>query len=74
MIHLISIPIKVQATSLAHNVFLPSDRSSNPFSDRFTQRVINMDRNKLYSIRPLTDEEFLSKLARGDDILSGKFR
>jgi hypothetical protein len=73
MILLVSITIEVQATSLAHNVFLPSDRSSNPFSDRFIQRVINMDRDKLYSIRPLTDEQFLSKLANGDDILSSKF-
>lgn len=63
----------VDATSLSHKVFLPSDRSLNPFSDPFTQKIINMDRHKLHGIPQVDDKEFLSKLANNDDILQSKF-
>ncbi|CAF3833673.1 unnamed protein product [Rotaria magnacalcarata] len=63
----------VYATSIAHTVFLPSDRSLNPFSDQFIQRVINMDREKLFSIPQMDDAEFLLKLSRNDDSLGGSF-
>ncbi len=62
----------VCATSLAHTVFLPSDRSLNPFSDPFIQRIINMDRDKLYAIPQMDDNEFLSQLIRNDDTLGGR--
>ena len=62
----------VYATSIAHTVFLPSDRSLNPFSDRFIQRVINMDREKLFAIPQMDDAEFLLELSRNDDSLGGE--
>ncbi|CAF1131207.1 unnamed protein product [Adineta steineri] len=61
----------VYATTLDHPVFLPTDRSLNPFSDRFIQRVINMDRQKLYNIPQMDDDEFLLELMHNDDTLGG---
>ncbi|CAF0856564.1 unnamed protein product [Adineta steineri] len=61
----------VYATTLGHPVFLPTDRSLNPFSDRFIQRVINMDRQKLYNIPQMDDNEFLLELMNNDDTLGG---
>lgn len=61
------------ASSLAHSVFLPSDRSSNPFSDPFIQQVTNMDRDKLYSIPQMEDNQFLFHLIKDDDILDSEF-
>ncbi|CAF4600665.1 unnamed protein product [Rotaria socialis] len=63
----------VYANSIAHTVFLPSDRSLNPFSDHFIQRVINMDREKLFAIPQMDDAEFLVALSRNDDSLGGSF-
>ncbi len=62
----------VHATNFVHTVFLPSDKSLNPFSDPFIQRVVNMNRNKLYTIRPMDDDEFLLKLIHNDDTLGGE--
>lgn len=62
----------VYATSLARHVFLPSEKAMNPFNDLFIQRVFNMDREKLYSIPPMNDTEFLLQLAHNDDSLGGK--
>jgi hypothetical protein len=61
-------------TTLAQTLFLPSDRSLNPFSDPFIQRIINMDRDKLYAIPPMDDNEFLLQLSRNDDTLGGKLQ
>jgi hypothetical protein len=62
----------VYATTLAHTVFLPSDRSLNPFSDTFIQRIINMDRDKLHAIPQIDDNEFLLQLTLNDDSLGGE--
>ena len=63
----------VRATSLAQHVFLPRDRSENPFSDPFIQRIVNMDRAKLSAIPRMSDDAFLAQLASGDDTLGGPF-
>ena len=60
-------------TSLAQSVFLPSDRSLNPFSDPFIQRIISMDREKLYAIPQMDDDDFLRQLSQDDDTLGGEF-
>ena len=44
----------------------------NPFGDSFVQRVINMDRTKLYAIPQMSDEDFLMELTNNDDTLGGK--
>jgi hypothetical protein len=75
LILMVSMIIQAHATSLVHNVFLPSTRSSNPFSDRFIQRVISMDRSKLYAIHQMDDDKLLSKIAHNEDIFdSSVFR
>ena len=53
-------------------VFLPSDRSLNPFNDPFIQRIINMDRDKLYAIPQMDDNEFLLQLMHNDDTFGGE--
>ena len=63
----------VRATSLAQHVFLPMERSENPFSDPFVQRIINMDRAKLFGIPQMSDDAFLAQLASDDDTLGGQF-
>ena len=60
-------------TSLAQSVFLPSDRSLNPFSDPFIQRIISMDRKKLYAIPQMDDNDFLLQLNQDDDTMGGKY-
>ncbi|CAF1458201.1 unnamed protein product, partial [Rotaria sordida] len=57
----------IDTSSLAHTVFLPSDKSSNPFSDRFIQRIVTMDRKLLYTIPPMSDDQFLLELAQDID-------
>jgi len=69
---MVLITINVNATSLAHKVFLPSDKSLNPFSDPFIQKIINMDRNKLHGIMKVDDKELFMKLMQNDDILHSK--
>ena len=64
--------VRGEYVSLAHSVFLPTDRSVNPFSDRFVQKVINMDRDQLYSIPQLEDNQMLLQLVQNDDTLGGK--
>ena len=65
--------IPAQATSLAHTVFLPSDKSVNPFSDRFIQKVVHMDRKRLNTIVQIDgDEVFLLQLMQNDRALDGK--
>ena len=66
------IAVRGEYVSLAHSVFLPTDQSANPFSDRFVQRVINMDRNQLHSIPQLDDNQMLLQLVQNDDTLGGK--
>ena len=63
---------RIHCTSLAQSVFLPSDRSLNPFSDRFIQRIISMDREKLYAIPQMNDNEFLLQLSQDDDTMGGE--
>ena len=62
-----------RAISLAQHVFLPTQRSENPFSDPFIQRIINMDRAKLSAIPQMSDDAFLAQLATGDDTLGGQW-
>ena len=73
LVALLSSMICVRATSLAQHVFLPMDRSGNPFSDPFIQRIVNMDRAKLSAIPQMSDDAFLAPLASGDDTLGGPF-
>ncbi|CAM4857031.1 unnamed protein product [Rotaria socialis] len=69
LVFMVILATDVYANSIAHTVFLPSDRSLNPFSDHFIQRVINMDREKLFAIPQMDDAEFLVALSRNDDSL-----
>ncbi len=63
------------ATSLAHSVFLPSDKSSNPFSDRFVQKVAHLDRKKLNAIAEMNGNDLLLlELMQNDNALYGKLK
>lgn len=65
--------INANATSLALQVFLPSDVSLNPFSDPFIQRMANMDRSELHRIIQLNDSEYALKLLQNNGMSYGKF-
>jgi hypothetical protein len=67
--------INAHATSLAHTVFLPSDKSLNPFSDRFIQKIANMDRKKLNAIVEMDGNDLLLlQLMQNDNALDGELK
>ena len=67
--------INAYATSLAHTVFLPSDKSLNPFSGRFVQKVVHMDRKKLNAIAQMDGNDLLLlELMENDNALDGKLK
>lgn len=63
----------VCATSVAHTVFLSSDKSLNPFNDGFVQKIVYMDRKKFRAITTMDVSEIhLADLLQNDDALDGE--
>ncbi|CAF4604140.1 unnamed protein product [Rotaria socialis] len=58
-------------SSLAENVFLPKESSSDPYENRYVQTIFRMNKKELMQIPKLDDEVFLFNLERNiDDMTS----
>ncbi|CAF1584554.1 unnamed protein product [Rotaria magnacalcarata] len=58
-------------SSLAENVFLPKESSSDPYEDLYVQTIFQMNKKELMQIPKLDDEVFLFNLERNIDDMTG---
>ncbi|CAF0798376.1 unnamed protein product [Didymodactylos carnosus] len=61
----------INVPSLATTVFLPKDPSVSPFYDPYVEAILHMDTITLMKIPVMNDDEFMLKLTKGVDNMTG---